>query len=287
MKHLCLLFLCFSLTSHALDRQWELLLDEDLTKWELWMGVPHSAITGLPDNTHTSDSIFTDVVGRGMGLNNDPKKVFSVNKVKDETILTITGEIFGGLTTLQEYQNYHLSLKVKWGDKKWPPRLNLPLDTGVLFHCQGEHAVVWSVWKSCLEFQIMEGYFGAFIPLMGTSGKVKSEIASYGNQKYFKYSPSSQIYNKKVSEVLPSLNIEKPHGQWNHLELYVLGDKAVFVVNNTVVMTVEEMTDKYGQVLSKGQLQIQSEGAEVFYKEIKIRSIQAFPQQLKNDQYMN
>jgi hypothetical protein len=34
--------------------------------------------------------------------------------------------------------------------------------------------------------------------------------------------------------------------------------------------------------LRKGKLQIQSEGAEVFYKEIKIKSLHAIPQDLFN-----
>ena len=67
-----------------------------------------------------------------MGLNNDPLKVFSVKEIDGESILCITGEIYGGLTTRQEFENYHLSLQFRWGDKKWAPRENKKRDSGLL-----------------------------------------------------------------------------------------------------------------------------------------------------------
>ncbi len=39
--------------------------------------------------------------------------------------------------TKEEYSNYHLSLKVKRGDKKWDPRKKLLKDSGILYHSIG------------------------------------------------------------------------------------------------------------------------------------------------------
>jgi hypothetical protein len=270
-----LLFL--SASAFGVEKQWQYLLDNELSKWELWMGVPHSSIKGLPSGTHTSEKIFSDILGRGMGLNNDPKKVFSVKQHGGEKILSITGEIFGGLTTLNDYENYHLSLQVKWGEKKWPPRLELARDTGLLFHCRGDHGVLWFVWKSCLEFQIMEDSFGDFLPLVGTSGKVRADTVNNGEVDYFRFNPSGSVYSNETSFVKGGQDVEKAHGEWNHLELYSVGTKAAFVVNGVIVMFVEEAKDKYGNALSAGQIQLQSEGAEVYYKDIKIRPINEFP----------
>ena len=43
--------------------------------------------------------------------------------------------------TKQDYANYYLKLQVKWGAKKWPPRLDEPRDSGILYNSQGEAGV--------------------------------------------------------------------------------------------------------------------------------------------------
>ena len=49
---------------------------------------------------------------------NDPKHVFSVRDGK----IDISGEEFGGLTTQDEFRNYHLITEWKWGERTWAPR---------------------------------------------------------------------------------------------------------------------------------------------------------------------
>ncbi|MDQ8198000.1 sulfatase [Pelagicoccus enzymogenes] len=94
--------------------QWKPLLDKELSKWELWLGVPHPSVSGLPDGTPTAPRPQDGVP---LGLGNDPKNVFSVIEENGTPVLKITGEIYGGLTTLEAYQNYHFSAEVKWGEK--------------------------------------------------------------------------------------------------------------------------------------------------------------------------
>ena len=117
------------------------LLDEDLSHFEKWNGVPHTTILGLPEGTYQSDNVHK---GTALGLNNDIKNVFSVIKEDGELILKITGEIYGGLTTKASYENYHLSVMFKWGDKKWEPRLEDLRDSGILYHAHGDHGSFWN-----------------------------------------------------------------------------------------------------------------------------------------------
>ena len=63
--------------------------------------------------------------------------VFTVIEEENKPVLKISGEIYGCLFTKEEYSNYHLSLKVKWGDKKWEPRKKLLKDSGILYHSIG------------------------------------------------------------------------------------------------------------------------------------------------------
>ena len=51
------------------------------------------------------------------GRNNDPEKVFTISGGQ----LHISGKVFGGLVTQRSYENYHLTVEYKWGEKKWHP----------------------------------------------------------------------------------------------------------------------------------------------------------------------
>jgi len=50
----------------------------------------------------------------------------------------------GGLTTRESFSNYHLCVDVKWGERKWEPRLALPWNSGLLYHCTGPHGAFWN-----------------------------------------------------------------------------------------------------------------------------------------------
>lgn len=257
---------------------WVNLIDKNLSQWELWMGVPHSSVTGLPEGTYQAENLKTNK-GTPMGLDNDVKNVFSVIEQAGEPVLKITGEVYGGLTTINNYKNYHLTTQFKWGEQKWAPRLTAKRDSGILFHCQGEHGKFWNVWKACQEFQIQETDIGDFIPLAGPAAKVRSEFIE-GSTKFTKYDPKGklQLTQRYTSA---SKELDAPFGEWNTLDLYALGDLAVFMVNNEVVMVIEESIDSASKKLASGQIQIQSEGAELYYRGMKIRQITELPQSIK------
>jgi hypothetical protein len=63
----------------------------------------------------------------------------------------------------------------------------------------------------------------------------------------------------------PQHEVEKPHGEWNQLELITDGDSIKYLVNGKVV------NEGTRAVPSKGRIVFQSEGAEVFYRNIEIR----------------
>jgi hypothetical protein len=69
---------------------------------------------------------------------------------------------------------------------------------------------------------------------------------------------------------------EKPAGEWNTLDLYVLGDRAVHVVNGVPVMEVHDLKAD-GRPLTHGAIQLQSEGAETFFRDIVLEPITTLP----------
>lgn len=260
-------------------QQWEALFDDELTQWEVWMGVPHSTVTGLPSDIFKSDNLNVHGDPRdAMGLGADVKQVFDVKTIEGKPALYISGEIYGGLTTTRSFENYHLSLEVKWGDKKWAPRLHAKRDSGLLFHCRGPHGAFWKVWKACQELQIQESDFGDYIPLAGPSGVIRAS----NKDGQLQYDPDSEHVEKVKGYSHASSEPDKAHGEWNKVELFALEDKAVFVVNGVVVMVITESRDKQGNPLTSGQIQLQSEGAEVFFRDLKIRSIASLPSTISN-----
>ena len=261
------------------------MFDKDLSKWEIWMGVVHTSVD-LPGVEKFNDVTAEDAIP--LGLNKNPKKVFSVNK---EGVLHITGEIYGGLTTKKEYGDYHLKVQFKWGEKKWEPRLKDKRDSGILYHCKGEHGKFWNVWKQCLEFQVQEGDCGDFIALGDVFGDVPSIQKKRDNGNVYRiFDPKGELAPIKwkafpTGQVTKSTLNERPNGEWNTLEIFVIGDKSIHIVNGTLVNAV--VNARYGKpgntvVVTKGQIQIQSEAAEVFYKNMTItENLKDFPDDYK------
>jgi len=255
------------------------LLDKSLSQFEVWIGVPHTTVTDLPENTYQSSNVHN---GTALGLNNDIKDVFTVTEENNELILNISGEILGCISTIKDYENYHLSTLFKWGDKKWEPRLDAKRDSGILYHCYGEHGAFWKTWKTSLEYQVQETDLGDFIPLGGGTAKPKRGKPTAdirGESK--KFNPNSDAYFVGDSYINAGSEHDAPHGEWNLLEIYVVGNNAVHMVNGHVVMVVENAKNDKGEILDKGQIQIQSEAAECYYKNLTLTPIKKFPKKVR------
>ena len=272
----------------AQTKEWASLIDQDLSKWEIYVGVPHISVQDL--DAPKSENVTQ---GTAVGLNNDPKNIFSIIEKEDEQLLYITGEIYAGLTTKESYGDYHLKTQFKWGEKKWEPRLDQKRDNGILYHCRGEHGAFWSVWKSSLEFQVQESDCGDFIALGAVFGDVPADrkLNKKGNP-YFVFNPTGKLTPLRWTEGYESgmasknpVN-EKPNGEWNTLEILCLGTTSLHVVNGKVVNVVKnarmDIGDGKTKPISSGQIQIQSEAAECFYKDMQIKSLKKFPKRYRN-----
>src|SRR5262249_22978991 len=133
------------------DDGWTQLFNgKDLTGWETWLGKPGKGAEPL-------------------GLHHDPKKVYTGGDADGKAAGRIAGEVFGALTSKDEFENYHLKLEFKWGEKKWPPRdgADTPRDSGLLYHCVGKHGAGGGYWMQSLECQIEEHDCGDFWSVAG------------------------------------------------------------------------------------------------------------------------
>src|SRR5262249_35199767 len=72
-------------------------------------------------------------------------------------------------------------------------------------------------------------------------------------------------------------------GQWNRLELVCFEGNCVHIVNDKTVMALRHARYREGDKwlpMKEGRLQIQSEAAEVFYRNIEISQIRRMPPEL-------
>jgi hypothetical protein len=132
------------------------------------------------------------------------------------------------------------------------------------------------------EFQIQEGDCGDYWGVAGGSFEI---TARKQNEEYV-YEPTGELFlfNEANEEVgrrcIKMPDAEKPTGQWNSIELYVLGDTAVHIVNgvtNMILYNSSQLESGSLEPLARGKIQLQSEGAEVFYRNILIEPIKNIP----------
>ncbi|MFR9499764.1 MAG: DUF1080 domain-containing protein [Rikenellaceae bacterium] len=258
--------------------EWSDLIDSELSQWDQYLSYMHQPgyYGAVPKDEEGNDI-------PPIGMNTPGYDVFTTIQDGDETIIRVSGEYYGAIITKSEYQNYHLQLKYKWGELKWGYRKDLLLDSGIMYHSIGESGVdYWRSWMLSQEFQIMEGHTGDFWSQMTSSAQVRAYKSegkitplAHADQDYQLFTQ----FGGQGGYCMRSSNYENAHDEWNRLDLYCFEGKSLHVVNGEVVMILKESNyvDDKGQTqpLVKGKIQLQSEAAEIFFKDIKIRELQS------------
>jgi Domain of Unknown Function (DUF1080) len=259
----------------AEPKPWTLLFNgTDLTGWETYLGPAY-------------DPVKKDFAGAPLDLNHDPNRVFSVVEIDGQKAIRVSGAAFGGLSTVKEYADYELQLEVKWGTTKAAPRTEAKRDSGILYHAVGPHGADWFFWMRSLEFQVQEGDFGDY---WGCGGAIVDATATKKAAGDFVFTPGAPLLtfsqaspNGRHVVKGPRTLPEKPHGERNALTLYALGDTNVHVFNSVATMVLDDPrqpVDGKEVPLRQGKIQLQSEGAEVYYRNIRLRPITELPKGL-------
>ena len=274
-------FHLYAQTNKKINDQWVSLLDKNFLQWETYLSYRHQpGYKGEVPLNEKGDTILA------IGYNINQNNVFSIIEENGEPVLKVTGEIYGCAFTKNEFENYHLKLKVKWGKKKWPPRTDKLMDAGVVYHSQGKCGVdYWRSWMLGQEFQVMQGHMGdywnignaaidikAFLP-EGTMNPVASPKQSF-------LSVGSGTAN--TGFCMRSADYESDMDTYTNIELICFNGRSLHIVNGKVVMILSNSRYWDGtsfQPLIKGKIQLQSEGAEVYYKAIQIKKLTEFPKE--------
>ena len=181
---------------------------------------------------------------QGLGKNNDPNHIFTVEA---DGVLHDTGKDLGYIITEKAFNNYHFILEFKWGEKRWPPREANKRDSGICYNIPEDDPDM--IWPASIECQIQEGDVGDLWLLNYSTIQVDGKQNPPLNH--------SQIVKKKDGE--------KPTGEWNTVEVISFNGKCAHIVNGVVV--------NYGDNASLlgGRILLQSEYAEIYYRNVKIR----------------
>ena len=279
---LCLLIIFASCKSNkkeenAKDTWVSLWNGNDLSGWHTYLGTPYLIDKDSLDNTIAP-----------FGIDNDPLGVIKVVETNQGNAIRISGVAWGMIYTDKDYKNYHLKLKVKWGEEMHPPREKGPRDSGLLYHGFGAPGSADN-WMSSQELQIQQGDMGDYWPV----GDVEIDIPSIPkDDKFYIYKENAPLRTYYLAQILQTarddslakrrvfkaFDAERPHGKWNDVELITYGDTSIHMVNGKEVMRLYNsriMTDK--TPLTSGRIMLQSEGAEVFYKDLYLKEIKELP----------
>ena len=288
MKHFYYLvaaFMALMLSSCSSNEGWQSLLDKDLSHWRIYQSYQHTNdFRGRAPVDEAGEKIPP------IGYDKNLYDLFTVTEEADEPVLRVSGETYGCVISNDSYRNYHLRLQVKFGQKRWEPRLEKALDSGLLYHSVGDAGVdYWLSWMRSFEFQVMqsgttEGNSGDFWSIAGSKADIKISRPDPNNRTYY-YDPEGEwltVGSRGVTNFCGTKDYNSPEGEWTTLELICYEGRSLHIVNGNVVMALQNLryTSEQGDVpLVEGRLQLQSEAGEVYYKGIEIRPIEQMPEE--------
>jgi len=279
---LCLAgFLLISLHAAAADnpREWKPLLDAKFSQFDVYLSYRGDQIMSVLKGTAPGNL-------EPVGLNPPGQNVFTMIEQGGKPVLRISGEIYGCATTREAFANYHFRASFKWGGKKWEPRLTEPKDSGILYHSRGDFGVdYWKSWALSQEFQVIEHGIGEYWRIGTSEIDIRVDPKAPGAVAP-KWNPNApwMAFSGSNNNALAGSDQDRP-GEWNTLELVCFQDRCVHIANGKVVMALKNARYKDGDKIvpmTGGKLQIQSEAAEVFYRDIEIRSIETMPREYEH-----
>lgn len=254
------LFLLLYLISNTLSAQKSLFNGENLKKWDIFLGTP------IPR--------FEELAKKAT-----PESTFSVIESDGQKMIRISGEINASLATKKVYQNYHLHLEFKWGEKFYNSR-----NSGLLYHSFGPFGAAIRTWMAAIEHQLQHDNLGDTYLMANTACETKSVKGA--DSRNYNYSPEGQFtaFSEKDNgrSIKKAKDAEKPFGEWNTVDLYCFGQTSVHVVNGQVVMVNTNCSKVENGIkipLTKGKIQIQSEGGEFFIRKVEIEKIKEIPEE--------
>lgn len=189
------------------------------------------------------------------------KEVTEESKVGNKTNPT-----HGLIYTTKSYSRYIFRFDYKWGKNQANNFDKYQYDAGCYFHVHGD-----KIWPDGIEYQVRfdhlanKNHTGDII---GVNGKgVRWTADAEGNFLLPKDGGKAiEPPTKGWCNVLADAPFHGIDGEWNHSEIIVMGKEyAIFKLNGKIVNRVTDLP------IADGIIGLQSETAEIFYRNIEIK----------------
>ncbi len=227
----------------------------------------------------------------------DPDKVLTIN----DSILHFTGDGNGYFCTKKRYQDFHLVVEYRWGERTYGDRKTLARSSGVFLHGNSPDGAYEGQYMAGLECQIIEGGTGDFELLPGKyadgsqipkSVSITVETAKhrdYAGQPVWKkggkrialadrhgYRVSWFKHDLKWENVTgykPKNDLASPGKKWTKLDIISDGDHVMYYVNGVLANEAFDVTP------SSGKISLQVEGAEIDFRNFELHPLKKPPGQ--------
>lgn len=193
-----------------------------------------------------------------LGLDDDPRGVFTIATVDGAPAIRISGEVWGALISRDTFCDFRLRGEYKWGTLVWPG-LGVR-DAGFMYMSTGPLGAV-NAGGPALSNLPGTGAFMVSLEFQVTP----TDVGSLMNLGPISFTPRSRIVPTERAN------------DWNAIEIVVSGGVATQSLNGVEVARGDGFTIAWpGQAaepLTCGKLQVQSEGSEIYWRGIEIEPL--------------
>lgn len=195
--------------------------------------------------------------------------------------------VMGYISTDKEYGNYHLRFQYKWGVKKFEPRYKLKRDAGLYYHILGPDVI----WPRALQYQVEQTNVGDLITLTGFHVDSWIDPKTSKDPMVTFLGPESggeaRVLGGKGIAYQKHLAGDHEVEGWNTAEIIAAGDTTTHLLNGRVINKAKNVrlvdSEKGGESrpITRGRIAIEIEAAEIFFRNVEIRSLDGTPGQSK------
>ncbi|MFD1316404.1 3-keto-disaccharide hydrolase [Namhaeicola litoreus] len=209
--------------------------------------------------------------------NNDQemaKQVFAIEdgmvhvfKNMPDSLNLNTGEnaTHGMFYTNKKYSKFIFKFEYKWGTKIYNNFDQFQYDAGMYYHVTDD-----KIWPVGIEYQVRydhtqnKNHTGDFWAPKGT--KLQWYANENGTFELPQNGGKPQVFKKGEQAVLANAPYNGLNGKWNQCEVIVMGNQyAIHKLNGKVVNMATDLS------ISEGIIGLQSETAEIYYRNIQIK----------------
>ena len=253
--------------------EWKPLFNgRDLSNWDKFLATPSG-----------SEPLVANV---------DPTGVFTVTTLNGEGVIHVSGEAYGAITTQEQFTNFHFRVQFKWGLGRFGGRANVGRDSGILY-CGVGLPNPRTGWLTSIENNVMEKGVGQWWSVNGAVIDCEGEWVTAENELYVPYKREGKgerniVWRKGAPRltttsgngITPPFDAEQVFGNWNTAEVVFWGGNCIHILDGHVNLVAFNPRYKEGEqwhALTQGKIQLQSEGAEVFYRKAEARPLFELP----------